>query len=171
MTATRSEVEADFRDFVASRQQQLLRSAWLLTGDWISAEDLVQTTLVRAWPHWKRVMGSGGTDPYIRTVMLNHYRRSWRRLWNGEVATADLPEPQRREGEHERDLEGEAGLLQALRELPPRQRAVVVLRFFEELSVAETAAALRISDGTVKSQTSKALAHLRSSAHLDRSES
>lgn len=161
---TTSEAEADFREFVATRQHQLLRSAWLLTGEWPAAEDLVQTALSRAWPHWPRVMRSGGAEAYVRTVLLNCYRRSWRRRWNGEIPTASLPEV----AVH--DHLSEQGLLQALGELPPRQRAVVVLRFYEELSVAETATAMGVSEGTVKSQTAKALAHLRVSTHLDRSE-
>lgn len=161
-----SEAKADFREFVATRQRHLQRSAWLLTGDWAAAEDLVQTALARSWPHWPRVMRSGGAAAYVRTVLLNSYRRSWRRRWNGEVPTASLPDS----GAPSRDVEGKLGLVRALAELPPRQRAVVVLRFFDELSVAETAAVMKTSDGTVKSQTAKALAHLRVSAHLDRSE-
>lgn len=166
MKVAASAVEADFREFVAVRQQHLLRAAWLLTGEWASAEDLVQTALARAWPHWGRVMRSGGAEAYVRTIVLNDFRRGWRRRWRGELPTEVLPD--RHTGPS--DVDEQMGLRRALAELPPRQRAVVVLRFFEQLSVAETAVTLKISDGTVKSQTSKALAHLRASVHLDRSE-
>lgn len=162
-----SETEADFREFVSMRQRPLQRSAWLLTGDWTIAEDLVQTALARAWPHWARVRRSGGAESYVRTVMLNSYRRSWRRRWRGEVPTAQVPD---RAGA-EQDVDVQVGLLKALAELAPGQRAVVVLRYFDELSVAETARVLNVSDGTVKSQTARALVHLRVSAHLDWSES
>lgn len=158
--------EEDFRDFVANRQRQLLRSAWLLTGDWGAAEDLVQTALLHAWRHWPRVMRSGGADAYVRTVLLNCYRRSWRRRWHGEVSTGAVPD----EVGLEVDVSSRVGLRRAIGELPPRQRAVVVLRYFDGLSVEETAAVMSTSEGTVKSQTSKALAQMRRSAHLDRSE-
>lgn len=160
------EVEADFRAFVTARQDRLLRTAWLLTGDWPAAEDLVQTALARAWPHWGRVMGTAAAEAYVRTVLLNSFRKAWRRRWSGEVPTAALPEHRAAAT----DVDGRLGLQRALAELPPRQRAVVVLRYFEDLSVAETAAALGVAGGTVKSQTAKALLHLRVSAHLDRSE-
>ncbi len=163
--ATR-EVEADFRAFVAARQDRLLRTGWLLTGDWASAEDLVQTALARAWPHWGRVLRAGDAEAYVRAVLLNVYRKGWRRRWSGEVPTSALPE----HAGVAPEVEDRLGLQRALAELPPGQRAVVVLRYFEQLSVAETAAALGVSDGTVKSQTAKALQHLRVSAHLDRSE-
>ena len=154
----------DFRLFVAGRQRGLLRTAWLLTGDWATAEDLVQVTLMRAWPHWRRIGGTyardgrEGADAYVRRVMVNQALDWRRRRWCGEVPTADLPE-----------LPVPAGwgrevhhvLLGAVRALPPRQRAVIALRFYEDLTEVDTAAALDCSVGTVKSQTSKALATLR----------
>ncbi|WP_432571121.1 SigE family RNA polymerase sigma factor [Kineococcus sp. SYSU DK005] len=154
----------DFRLFVSSRQQALLGTAWLLTGNWATAEDLVQTALVRAWPHWRRIGGARGVngregaDAYVRRIMVNQALDWRRRRWRGEVPTADLP-----------DLPVPAGLgpevhhvlLTAVRALPPRQRAVIALRFYEDLTEVDTAAALDCSVGTVKSQTSKALATLR----------
>ena len=154
----------DFRLFVSRRQQALLGTAWLLTGDWATAEDLVQAALVRAWPHWRRIGGTRGTngregaDAYVRRIMVNQALDWRRRRWRGEVPTADLP-----------DLPVPAGLgrevhhvlLTAVRALPPRQRAVIALRFYEDLTEVDTAAALDCSVGTVKSQTSKALATLR----------
>jgi RNA polymerase sigma-70 factor, ECF subfamily len=151
-------VAEDFRRFVAARQRSLLRTAWLLTGNWSSAEDLVQTALMRAWPHWRRIAGGGGADPYVRRIMVNKSTDWRRRRWNGEVPTDPLPETT---GSQQPDLELSHVVVQAVGRLPPRQRAVVVLRYFDDLSEADTADALGCSIGTVKSQTAKALSTLR----------
>ena len=154
--------EDDFRQYVAGRQRALLRTAWLLTGDWGAAEDLVQTALVRAWPHWGRIGGGRGADAYVRRIMLNT-STDWRsRRWRGEIPTGDLPEaagPERSDAGDAADLQ--QALLVAVRALPPRQRAVVVLRYFEDLSEASTAEIMGCSVGTVKSQASRAIATLR----------
>jgi RNA polymerase sigma-70 factor (sigma-E family) len=148
----------DFRRFVVTRQRALLRTAWLLTGDWAIAEDLVQTALMRAWPHWERIRSGDRADAYVRRIMVNK-SIDWRtRRWRAEVPTEVLPETQ---------AGGSAGseahhlLLLAVRSLPPRQRATIVLRYFDDLSEADTAAAMGCSVGTVKSQSAKALATLR----------
>ena len=153
------DAERSFRVFVVARQHQLLRRAWLLTGDWASAEDLVQTALLRSWPRWGRISATGGEDAYVRKVMLNTYLSGRRRRWTHETPTLDLPEPPPVDGYTVVDLR--VSLTQAVASLPPRQRAVIVLRFVEDLSEVETAAALGCAPGTVKSQTSKALASLR----------
>lgn len=152
--------EDDFRQYVAGRQRALLRTAWLLTGDWGAAEDLVQTALVKAWPHWGRIGGGRGADAYVRRIMVNT-STDWRsRRWRGELPTGDLPEPPQPRAEGD-DVAVQQALLAAVRGLPPRQRAVVVLRYFEDLSEASTAEILGCSAGTVKSQASRALATLR----------
>ena len=151
--------EQSFRDFVAARQGPLLRRAWLLTGDWATAEDLVQTTLMRAWRRWSRVTATGEEEAYVRKVMLNVFLTGRRRRWNGEAPTAVLPDKAPRDGYDDIDLR--LVLTGAVAALPPRQRAVIVLRFVEDLSELQTARALGCSPGTVKSQTSKALASLR----------
>lgn len=152
-----------FEDFVRVRGQALQRTAYLLTGDWGLAEDLVQTALVRSWPAWGRIRHA---DPegYVRKVLVNTHASWWRRKWRGEVPTLDLPDSAVADGDgsvHERPA-----LRTALLRLPPRQRAVVVLRFWEDLSEAATAELLDISTGTVKSTTSKALARLRADGAL-----
>lgn len=152
------DAEDDFRQFVVTRQRLLLRTAWLLTGDWQGAEDLVQTALVRAWPHWRRVGGGPGADAYVRKIMVNTSLDWRRRRWHGEIPTERLPD---HAAPGSPDADVQQVLLAALRDLPPRQRAVVVLRFFDDLTEAGTAAALGCSVGTVKSQTFKALAALR----------
>ncbi|MGN0065820.1 MAG: SigE family RNA polymerase sigma factor, partial [Nocardioides sp.] len=126
----------DFDAFVAARSSALLRTAYLLTRDHGLAEDLLQTSLTKAWFAWGRV--DGDPEPYVRRILVNTYASWWRRRWNGERATDRLPEspgPDESAG-----ADASHDLWQALGRLPRRQRVVVVLRFFEDLSVAETAA-------------------------------
>ncbi|MER7073109.1 SigE family RNA polymerase sigma factor [Terrabacter sp. NPDC000476] len=159
----------DFDTFVAARSAGLVRTAYLLTHDRGLAEDLVQTSLTKAWFAWGRI--EGRPEAYVRRIMVNTYSSWWRRRWNGEQATDELPETTGRSGRAdgaERDRASGAGqvddrtdLWRALSRLPRRQRAVVVLRFYEDLSEAETAEVMQCSVGTVKSQASRALAKLR----------
>jgi RNA polymerase sigma-70 factor (sigma-E family) len=152
----------EFAEFVAARSPALLRTAYLLTGDWASAEDLLQTALATCWRRWNRL--SDHPEPYVRKAMLTTFLSWRRRRWTGEVPTGELPERGYADGTTEVD-ERDA-VWSALRRLPKRQRAVVVLRYFDDLSEQETAALLGISVGTVKSQTSKALSALRVDAEL-----
>lgn len=147
-----------FAAFVAARSPGLARTAYLLTRDHALAEDLLQTALAKSWLAWSRI--AGDPEPYVRRTLVNTYTTWWRRRWNGETPTDTVPEPAARPDAtrtvDERDL-----LWQALGRLPKRQRAVLVLRYYEDRSVDETADLLGCSTGTVKSQTSKALARLR----------
>ncbi|KOX25963.1 hypothetical protein ADK67_16275 [Saccharothrix sp. NRRL B-16348] len=135
----------------------MLRTAFLLTRDRGHAEDLLQTSLARAWRVWRRVQGD--PEPYVRRIIVNTYATWWRRKWRAEQPTDVLPEPVG--ASPEADVDQREWLWQALGRLPRRQRAVVVLRFYEDLTEAQAAHALGVSVGTVKSQTSKALARLR----------
>ena len=144
-----------FAAFVLHRSDSLLRTAYLLTHDRHLAEDLLQTALAKAWPRWTKI--DGNPEAYVRKIIVNTYSTWWRRKWNGESPTEDLPEPSMLES----DASALTDIRTALGRLPKRQRAVVVLRFFEDLTEAETARVLDCSVGTVKSQTSKALAKLR----------
>jgi RNA polymerase sigma-70 factor (sigma-E family) len=153
----------EFDAFVEARGAALLRTAYLLTHDRGLAEDLVQTALAKAWFAWTRI--ETRPEAYVRRIMVNTYSSWWRRRWNGEEATADLPErhdPRHdaRRGEDVR-VDERTDLWRALERLPKRQRAVVVLRFYEDLSEVETAEIMQCSVGTVKSQASRALARLR----------
>ena len=157
---------ADFDAFVAHRSTALLRTAFLLTRDRSLAEDLVQTALAKAWFAWGRI--EGNPETYVRRILVNTYSSWWRRRWNGERATEVLPEPASglsptAAGQHAASgqVDDRTDLWQALGRLPKRQRAVVVLRFYEDLSEAETAELMQCSVGTVKSQASRALAKLR----------
>ncbi|SCF04211.1 RNA polymerase sigma-70 factor, sigma-E family [Micromonospora haikouensis] len=157
--AAKDPLEEEFREFVAARSGALLRTAYLLTGDWATAEDLLQTALTKTYLACKRLGGIEAIEPYARRVMVNTSTSWWRRRWHGERPTEVLPE---RAGvdEIEQQLDRDV-LWRQLRALPSRQRAVLVLRFYEDMSEAQTAALLEISPGTVKSQTSRALATLR----------
>ncbi|HJQ06108.1 MAG TPA: SigE family RNA polymerase sigma factor [Nocardioides sp.] len=149
--------KVDFDAFVAARSTALLRTAYLLTRDHAQAEDLLQTALTKAWFSWRRI--SGEPEPYVRKILVNTYASWWGRKWNGEVATEELPEPGVADAT---DSTGSAhDLWQALGRLPRRQRAVVVLRYFEDLTETETARVLGCSVGNVKSQCSRALTKLR----------
>ncbi|GAA1539379.1 SigE family RNA polymerase sigma factor [Nocardioides humi] len=154
-----------FDGFVAARGDALWRSAWLLTGDHQLAEDLVQTALAKSWRAWERV-GADGFEAYVRRVVYTTYVSWWRRRWRGERPTEHLPE--RAAAAEDRDARSD--LVAALARLPRGQRAVVVLRYFEDLTEQQTAAVLGIGVGTVKSQCSRAIGALRSSPHLRREE-
>ena len=157
--ASKDSLEEQFREFVAARSSALLRTAYLLTGDWSTAEDLLQTALTKTYLAWKRLGGIEAVEPYARRVMVNTSTSWWRRRWHGERPTEVLPE---RAGVDEIEQQLDRDLLwRHLRALPNRQRAVLVLRYYEDMSEAQTAAMLDISPGTVKSQTSRALATLR----------
>lgn len=146
-----------FNDFVVSRSTRLLRVAFLLTSDWAAAEDLLQSSLVKAWSAWSRI--EGDPEPYVRRILVNTHASWWRRRWRGELPSAELPEAA--DGGHTDRIDDRDELWQALRRLPVRQRTVLVLRYFEGLADAEIAEAMGSSLGTVKSQASRALAKLR----------
>jgi len=155
--------EADFTDYVAARQQALLRTAYVLTGDRHAAEDLLQTALARAYLFWQRLRDPGAADGYVRKIMINEHTGWWRRAWRrNERSTDALPEPRSPGTADSTGRSDERDAMWSLMQsLPPRQRAAVVLRYYEDLSEAETAAVLGCSVGTVKSQTSRAIAALR----------
>jgi len=153
-----------FEDFVAGRSQALQRFGYALTGDWALAEDLLQTALARAYPRWSRIRRED-PEAYVRKIMVNTWSSWWGRRWRGELPAAELPEvagPDSFTGVDHRQA-----LRCALAKLPPRQRAVVVLRYHQDLSEAQVAALLGISVGTVKSQAAKALTALRTQAVLE----
>jgi RNA polymerase sigma-70 factor (sigma-E family) len=155
----------EFESFVSARGPSLLRTAFLLTGDRGKAEDLVQTALGRTWPKWASIQAEP-REAYVRKVMLNTYIAWWRRRWNAEDPTEQIPEATTREHDPAMSLD----LLTALAGLPKGQRAVIVLRYFEDLTEARTAEVLGCSVGTVKSQGARALAALRTSQALAPSE-
>jgi RNA polymerase sigma-70 factor (sigma-E family) len=152
--------DADFGDYLAARQPALLRTAYLLTGDRDQAEDLLQTSLAKLYLSWDRVQDRGAVDGYLRRIMVNERNSLWRRAWRRrEISTDRLPEPALRDDRYDDGTHDE--LWQVVRSLPERARAVVVLRYYEQMTEPEVADALGISVGTVKSQCSRAMATLR----------
>jgi RNA polymerase sigma-70 factor (sigma-E family) len=159
-----ADAEALYREFVAAELHSLLRTAYLLCGSWHTAEDLVQTTFVALYRVWSRLETWNDPRAYARRTLTNAFLSTRRRRAAQELLFAEPPGAGGAGGAapDESDLVDERERQRALlRRLPPRQRAVLVLRFWEDCSVAETAELLGISTGTVKSQTADALCALR----------
>jgi RNA polymerase sigma-70 factor (sigma-E family) len=152
----------EFDAFVRATSPSLLRIAHRLTGDWAGAEDLLQTALAKSWRAWPGIRGV--PEPYVRRVLVTTYASWWRQRWRSERPTGDLPEcgvPDGTDRVDNRDV-----LSRAVEALPRRQRDVVTLRYYQDLSEVDIAAALRVSPGTVKSSASRALIALRRDAVL-----
>jgi RNA polymerase sigma-70 factor (sigma-E family) len=153
------DVSGEFHAYVQARQRALVRIAYLLTADHHEAEDLVQAALARTYVAWTRIRDEAAIDAYVRRTMVNIHTGWWRRAWRRrERSTDQVPEPPAESGP---DIGDRDEVWVLVRSLPPRQRAVVVLRFYEDLSPAQVAATLGCSVGTVASQTNRALAALR----------
>jgi RNA polymerase sigma-70 factor (sigma-E family) len=155
-------VVSDFDEFVRVRSARLLRTAYLLTQDHALAEDLLQTALARCWPAWSRM--EADPEPYVRRVLVNTYNSWWRRRWNAERPVSAFPDvavPSPQSNVDERDE-----VWRAISRLPRQQRAVIVLRYFEDLSEAQIAEVMSISTGSVKHYASKGLAKLRTDPSL-----
>jgi RNA polymerase sigma-70 factor (sigma-E family) len=156
-----NERDEQFHDFVLARRAGLVRTATLLTaGDAHLAEDLVQSTLTKLYLSWPAFRRADNPEGYVRRALVNALTDERRRMWRRrERPVAELPD--RAQVVIPEQAAGEDRLRQALKELPPRMRAAVVFRYFYDLGVAETADALACSEGTVKSQTTRALLKLR----------
>lgn len=161
----RREDDDGFREFAVAQWPALTRLAYLLVADAGHAEDVVQTVLAKMWPVWGRV-GGDAPEAYARKVLANTATSWWRRRWHGERPSESFPEHGGYDDELAPRLSDRAALSTALRALPPRQRAAVVLRFAEDLSEQQVATALGCSVGTVKSLTSRGLARLRADGVL-----
>jgi RNA polymerase sigma-70 factor (sigma-E family) len=158
---------AGFAEFVVARERALQRTAWLLTGDWALAEDLVQTALARSWPRWERIRRRDNPEIYLRRVMVNTWLTWNRRRWRSEQAVGVIPE-RAAPGDHAAEIAIRMAVRDALAALTRRQRAVVVMRVFDDMSEADVAQALNLAVGTVKSTTAQALAKLRKDPGLAR---
>jgi RNA polymerase sigma-70 factor (sigma-E family) len=162
-----AESDEQFREFMRGRWPAMVRLAYGLTGDLGHAEDVAQAAFARAYASWARVARTGDPDAYVRRIVINENNSRFRRRRVTERLVDAVPEPSGPRTADTADALGASeALLKALRRLGPRQRAVIVLRFWMDMSEAETAAALGCSIGTVKSQASRALAALRGSAEL-----
>ena len=162
-----AESDEEFREFMRGRWPAMVRLAYGLTGDPGHAEDVAQAAFARAYASWARVARTGNPEAYVRRIVINENNSRFRRRRVTERLVDAVPEPSGcRPADTADSLSDSEALLKALRRLGPRQRAVIVLRFWMDMSEAETAAALDCSVGTVKSQASRALAALRGSAEL-----
>jgi RNA polymerase sigma-70 factor (sigma-E family) len=149
--------DRDFSSYMEARQPSLLRTAYLLAGDRHTAEDLVQVAFAKLYLSWDKVRDQEALDGYVRRILVNEHNSLWRRAWKRREQSSDeVPE----HGRHDAYDEG-SDLWAVIQTLPRRTRAVIVLRYYEELSEAEIAEALGITRGTVKSQASRGLALLR----------
>ena len=154
-----------FAQFVEARQRALQRTAWLLTGDWALAEDLVQTALVRSWPRWERIRRRDDPEIYVRRAMVHSWASWRRRRWWGERATDAVPDAQAM-GDLATEAAVRVTVQGALRSLTARQRAVLVLRVFDDLPEAQVAQVLGCAPGTVKATLAHAVARLREDPRL-----
>jgi RNA polymerase sigma-70 factor (sigma-E family) len=155
----RASETAEFEAFVSARAAALRRTAYLLCGDWHQAEDIVQIGLTKLYLAWRRVEKRDGLDAYARQIVVRCALDERRRGWRRERPTDAVPElPVRDAGSDDRET-----LLAALATVPQQQRAVLVLRYWEDVSIAETARILGITEGAVKSASSRGLENLRRS--------
>ncbi|MEU8529664.1 MULTISPECIES: SigE family RNA polymerase sigma factor [Streptomyces] len=150
----------DFEEYVRTRQEALLRSARRLVPDPVDAQDLLQTALFRTYGRWDGIADKSLADAYLRRVMINTRTEWWRARKLEEVPTEQLPDDASVDDATEQHAD-RALLMDILKVLAPKQRSVVVLRHWEQMSTEETAAALGMSTGTVKSTLHRALARLR----------
>jgi RNA polymerase sigma-70 factor (sigma-E family) len=155
----------EFHDFVAARRPTLLRAAMLLTPDRADAEDLLQSALTKTYLAWGRINDHGALDGYVRRTMVNINISWWRRRRLEEYPTDELPDTP--VADHTRHSDLRDGLERILDRLPERQRAAIVLRYYEDLTETEVAEKLGVSVGTVKSTVSRAIARLRDEAERE----
>jgi RNA polymerase sigma-70 factor (sigma-E family) len=163
MASRSSDRDADFAAYLAARQASLLRTAYLLTGNRHDAEDLTQTAFAKLYLSWDKVRDQGSIDGYVRRILVNEHNSLWRRAWKRREHPQDHTTLAWSSGavQDEYDEGRASALWDLVQTLPRKARAVVVLRYYEEMTEAETAEVLGITVGTVKSQTSRALATLR----------
>jgi RNA polymerase sigma-70 factor (sigma-E family) len=160
----RNDVDEDrrqFSEYFAARHEVVRRTAYLMCGDWHWADDLAQSAFIRLAAGWHKVRDREALDAFVRTCLVRAYLAETRRVWRRrERSFAELPELVATDDNAETATR-RLVFIHALGELPPRQRVTLVCRYYQGLDVAETAAALNCSEGTVKSQTARGLAALR----------
>lgn len=154
------DANAEFSVYVAARRDAVRRTAYLLCGDWHQADDLAQTAFVKLHGAWGRIRDRGALDAYVRSTLVRATVDESRRPWRREKAVDAVPDVPALSDIASTVTDREI-VRAALACVPPRQRAVLVMRYFEGLDVAETASALKCSQGTVKSQTARGLAALK----------
>lgn len=153
--------EQEFAEYFARRQDAVRRTAYLLCGDWHRADDLAQIAFVALHRRWRKVRDRAALDAYVRKTLVRASIDESRRPWRRERFVDEMPEPPPHQEGIDDHVVNRETLLAGLRAVPPRQRAVLVLRYFEGLDVSAAAKALGCSEGTVKSQTARGLTALR----------
>jgi RNA polymerase sigma-70 factor (sigma-E family) len=154
------EEDAEFSTYMAARREHVRRTAYLLCGDWHKADDLTQTAFVKLYGAWRRIQDRAALDAYVRSCLVRATVDESRRPWRRERAVDAVPDTPAPSDIASMVADREV-VRKALEKVPSGQRAVLVLRFYEGLDVAEAAAALQCSEGNVKSQTARGLAALR----------
>jgi RNA polymerase sigma-70 factor (sigma-E family) len=149
--------DGEFAEYMAARLPALRRLAFLLCQDWHRADDLAQAAAVKAYTHWAKAARADSTDAYLNAILVREFLHDRRSAWTRLVSLTEAPETAATQTDHDSSLD----LRSAVVALPPRQRAVLVLRFYCDLNIYQTAEALGCAPGTVKSQTAKALDSLR----------
>ncbi|MDA3644868.1 SigE family RNA polymerase sigma factor [Saccharopolyspora indica] len=153
--------EQEFAEYFAARREAVRRMAYMMCGDWHRADDLAQTAFISLHRHWRKVRDKGALDAYVRRTLTRAVIDESRRPWRRERAAEVLPDRPVDSPDVDDSVATKQTLLAGLQKVPPKQRAVLVLRFLEGLDVAGVAAVMRCSEGNVKSQSARGLAALR----------
>ncbi|TDC93684.1 SigE family RNA polymerase sigma factor [Saccharopolyspora aridisoli] len=153
--------EQEFAEYFVARREAVRRMAYMMCGDWHRADDLAQTAFIALHRHWRKVRDKGALDAYVRRTLTRAVIDESRRPWRRERAAEALPDSPVDGLDVDDSVSTRQTLIAGLRKVPPKQRAVLVLRFLEGLDVAGVAAVMRCSEGTVKSQCARGLATLR----------
>jgi RNA polymerase sigma-70 factor (sigma-E family) len=161
MPSGETEEQRQFREYFTARRDAVRRTAYVLCGDWYWADDLTQSAFMRLAVSWRTVRDREALDGFVRTCLIRAYLSDVRRVWRRRERTVAEPPDTSTQVDAAEHTAGRMAFVTALRLLPPRQRAVLVCRYYHDLDVAETAATLGCSQGTVKSQAARALAKLR----------
>ncbi|MER7273040.1 SigE family RNA polymerase sigma factor [Dactylosporangium sp. NPDC000244] len=161
MPGAETDEQQQFREYFTARHDTVRRTAYVLCGDWHWADDLTQTAFIRLAVGWRKVRDREALDAFVRTCLVRAYLSDAKRVWRHRERTVAEPPDVAGHGNAAERADGRMAFEAALRRLPPRQRAVLLCRYYQDLDVAETAATLGCSQGTVKSQAARGLAKLR----------
>ena len=153
--------EQEFAEYFVARREAVRRMAYMMCGDWHRADDLAQTAFIALHRHWRKVRDKGALDAYVRRTLTRAVIDESRRPWRRERAAETLPDSPADAPDMDDSVATRQALLEGLQQVPPKQRAVLVLRFLEGLDVAGVAAVMKCSEGTVKSQSARGLVALR----------
>lgn len=154
--------EQEFAEYFVARREAVRRMAYMMCGDWHRADDLAQTAFIALHRHWRKVRDKGALDAYVRRTLTRAVIDESRRPWRRERATEEMPEVPAGSGGVDNTVATRQALLGGLQKVPPKQRAVLVLRYLEGLDVSGVAEVMKCSEGTVKSQSARGLEALRS---------